>query len=281
MAVMSPGAITGFNLTTFAKRAAPATYQEMIFIPMVEDYGMKVGTTGTVRKALRLTASVLGQSANGAALTAATLADAAVTLTAAGNVIMVQWDDNFKVQTDIAVETLASGEVERALAEASDTIALANVSSGTQNMSNANVDAASLRQALGRLGQNTNGEASPGKAQIYAVFSMRQYPFLATIPEFNNAEIRGDAENPFVKGIWMRGGGVILNLSTAVANDANGDHNPIFIREAFQIGWNTARAAVETQRFEVQTKVIAFKNFASGVIHNLRFIDFRTTTSGL
>ena len=50
MAVMSPGAITGFNLTTFAKRAAPATYQEMIFIPMVEDYGMKVGTTGTVQE---------------------------------------------------------------------------------------------------------------------------------------------------------------------------------------------------------------------------------------
>ena len=281
MAVLVPGTHTGFNITTYTRKAAPATYQEMVFIPMIEDYGMKLGGTGTILKAARISSSVLSQTAEGDVLTASTLIDTPATLTAAGNYVMVAWSENEEKQIQVALDTLASGEVNRALAEGSDTIALANVASGTQSMSQAAVDMVGLNQALGRLGQNTNGEAAPGKAQIYAVFTFTQLPALQGIPQYNSAEMRGDSENPYVKGVWMRGGGVLLNLSTAVAQDANGWHNPIFIREAFQIGWNTPRAKVESQRFNLQNKVITFNNFGSGIAHNLRFIDFRTTASQL
>ena len=281
MAVLTPGTTNGFNLTTFRKKAATATYQEMKFIPMIEDYGMKLGTTGTVRKAQRLTSTVLGQSAEGASLSASTLIDSASTLTAAGNYVEVAWSQNEQAQLDIALATLSSGEVERALGEGSDVIALTNVASLTQTMSAAGIDGPQWRQLLGRLGQNTNGMAGPGAEQIYAVFSFTQLPNLAAIPEYNNAEIRGDSENPFVKGIWMRGGGIVLTLSSVVYQDANGWHNPVFIREAFQIGWNSDKAEVEQQKFELQNKVIGFNNFGSGIIHNLRAIDFRSTASAL
>ena len=278
---ITPGGTTGWNITTFRKKIAPATYQEMVFIPMIEDYGMKLGTTGTIRKAQRMVTTVLGQSAEGNGLTPAALVDTAATLSAAGNYVMVEWSENEKAQMDLAINTLASGEVERAIGEGSDTIALVSVASGTQNMSQAGVDMTGLNQALGRLGMNTNGEAAPGKAQIYAIFSFTQLPNLQAIPQYNSAEMRGDSENPYVKGVWMRGGGVLLNLSSAVYQDVNGWHNPIFIREAFQIGWNTDRAEVESQKFELKNKVIGFNNFGSGIAHNLRFIDFRTTASAL
>ena len=57
--VLTPGGTTGFNITTFRKKAATTTYQAMKFIPMIEDYGMKLGTTGTVRKTQRLSTTVL------------------------------------------------------------------------------------------------------------------------------------------------------------------------------------------------------------------------------
>jgi hypothetical protein len=281
MAVLDPSGTPGFNITTFRKKAAPATYQEMVFIPMIEDYGMRLGTTGTVRKAARMTSTVLAQSAPGTSLTPSTMIDTAATLTAAGNYVEVAWSQNEIAQLDLALGTLASGEVERALAEGSDTIALANVTSATQTMSQAAVDAPMFRQAAGRLGQNTNGMAGPGKEQIYTVFSFTQLPALQSIPEYNSAELRGDSENPYVKGVWMRGGGVLLSLSTAVAQDANGWHNPMFIREALQIGWNTGKAEVEQQKFELQNKVIAFNNFGSGIVHQLRLIVMRTTASQL
>jgi hypothetical protein len=280
--IIVPGTQTGWNITTYRKKAAPATYQEMVFIPMVEDYGMKPGTVGTVPKAARVASAVLAQTDTGETLTFSNMVDTAATLTAAGNYIAIEWSDNEDVQTiNFKINTLASGEVTRAMGEGSDTIALQNVASLTNTMSQAGVDGTGHRQALGRLGQNTNGMAGPGKEQVYAVYSYTQLPNLGNIPEYNNAEIRGDSENPYVKGVWMRGGGVVLALSTAVYQDANGWHNPYFIREAFQVAWNTEKARVEEQRFNLATKVLCYNNFASGIVHNARALDFRTTASAL
>jgi hypothetical protein len=282
MAIIVPGTHTGWNITTYRRKAAPATYQEMVFIPMCEDYGMKLGGTGTVPKAARVASAVLAQTDTGETLTASTLVDTAATLTAAGNYILIEWSDNEDVQViNFKINTLASGEVIRAMGEGSDTIALQNVASLTNTMSQAGVDGTGHRQALGRLGQNTNGMAGPGQEQVYSVYTYTQLPNLGNIPEYNNAEIRGDSENPYVKGVWLRGGGVVLALSTAVYQDANGWHNPYFIREAFQIGWNTEKARVEEQRYNLATKVISFNNFGSGIVHNGRALDFRTTASAL
>ena len=282
MAVLVPGTHTGFNFTSFKKGAAEATYQDMVFIPFIEDYGMKLGTTGTMRKAARMTSSVLSQTAEGNNLTASTMIDTASTLTAAGNYVAVYWSENEKAQLDFALNQLASGEVTRALAEGTDTIALATVTGATQTMTQAGVDATMLRQGQWRLGGNTNGEAMPaGGRTVYALFSHTQGPNLAAIPEFNSAEMRGDAENPYVKGVFLNGSGMRLAFSTAVAQDANGWHNVVFVKEAFEVGWNSEKAQVEQSKLELQNRVIAFNNLGVGIQHQLRLIALRTTASAL
>jgi hypothetical protein len=129
---------------------------------------------------------------------------------------------------------------------------------------------------------NTNGLATPGETnpQVYGIFSHTQYPNLANIPEFNSALVRGDSENPYVKGVWTKGGGIMLLMSTVVQEDANGWHNCLYIPSAFVVAWNV-RSRIKRQDFELTNKVIVFNNLGTAVKHNLRAVDMRTTTSGL
>jgi hypothetical protein len=204
-----------------------------------------------------------------------------ITLTPAGTYLMVQWSENEDAQIDFSLDAEARGQVEEAMAEASDQSALASVASGTQVLSAASVDGPMIRQAYGRLMGNTNGMATPGDSpQVYGIFSHTQYPNLGTIPEFNSAEVRGDSENPYIKGIWMRGGGVMLLMTTVVTQDANGWHNCLYIPSAFAIAWNK-KTELQSQKFELTHKVIAYNNFGTGIKHDLRLIDMRTTASGL
>jgi hypothetical protein len=170
-----------------------------------------------------------------------------------------------------------------ALAESSESSVLANAQSLTNILTQADVDASLLRRGIGRLVGNTNGAVEPGMsgaAQIYGIFTNKQYPNLVNIPEVNAADVRGDSENPYVKGIWVKGFGFTLMLSTVVANDANGDHNVLYIPEAFGIAWNQ-RSLIKRMDEELQNQLIAFNNFGSAVKHNARAIALRTTANAL
>jgi hypothetical protein len=279
MAIQVPGTHTGFNITTYKRGAESATYQKMVAIPIVDDYMEKLGTTGTIRKWARGSSSVLSQTGTGASLDTINIIGTPATITAGGNYAAFYWSRNEDAQTDINLRSGGTDQLEQALAEGSDTSMLTAVQSNTQIMSVAAVDGTTWRQAVGRLMTNTNGVAMPGN-RIYAIFTTTQYPALANIAEFNNAEIRGDSENPYVKGIWTRGGGVLANFSTVVAQDANGWHNTVFLPEAYVIGWNV-KTEVEYQQDELTRRLILFNNFGSGVQHDLRAVAVRTTASQL
>jgi len=280
MAVLVPGTTTGFNLTSYKRGAQEATYQKMVAIPIIEDYGQRIYGTGAIRKWARVASSVLTQTAAGTGLDTATVIGSAATLTAAGNYVHVQWSRNEQAQIDIDLNSGALPQIEQALAEGSDQSVLTSVASLTQNVSQASIDGPLWRQVVGRLMGNTNGVSIPGGKTIYGIFSHTQYPNLGSIPEFNNAEIRGDSENPYVKGIWTKGGGVLLNFSTVVQADANGWHNVVFIADCFTIGWNT-RHDVDMMKDELAHRLIVFNNFGAGISRDLGGIDVRTTASAL
>lgn len=280
MAVLTPGGTTGWNYQRWQRTIEAATYQKMVFIPVIDE-GDRPYNLLNIRKHARVAASVLGQSADGTGLTASTIIGTPVTVTPAGNYVMAQWSENEDAQIDINLDSESQGNIEQALAESTDQSALANVATLTQIMSQAAVDGPMFRQAYGRLMGNTNGLATPGaEPQVYGVFSHTQYPALGTINEFNNAEVRGGSETPYVKGIWMRGGGVMLLLTTVVTQDANGWHNCLFIPSAFVVAWNV-RSRIKRQDFELTNKVIVYNNLGSAVQHNDRAIDMRTTASQL
>lgn len=277
---LTPGGTTGWNEQRWQKKFEPATYQRLKFIPTIDEGDRPFGLLN-IRKHARVAGSTLSQSADGTGLTYLSIIGTPVTVTPVGSVVPVAWSRNEKVQVQANFDAEAAGNVEQALAELTDTGALLNVATLTQAISQADVDGPMLRRGFGQLMGNTNGKAEPGgDQQVHGIFSHTQYPNLGNIPEFNQAELRGDSENPYVKGIWTRGGGMMLIMSTVIANDANGWHNCLYIPEAFVIAWNQ-RSEVVRDSQELQERVIGFNNVGSAVKHDLRAIDLRTTSNPL
>lgn len=279
--ILTPSGTTGFNIEKWQRTIEPATYQKMVGIPLVDE-GDRPYNLLHIRKKARVTATVLGQSADGTGLTPSNIIDTPITVTPAGNYIMVQWSENEDAQLDVNLDDETRNDIEQALAESTDASFFTNVSSGTNIMSQAGADGPGLRQAIGRLMGLTNGVAMPGQGRpmIHAIFSNTQYPNLQNIPEVNNAQMRGGSETPYVTGIWTTGSGFKLHYSTVVTQDANGWHNPIFIPSAFVWAWNV-RSRLKRQDYELTNKVIVYNNAGGAVKHNSRFIDFRTTASAL
>ncbi len=277
---LTPSGTTGLNRQTWADTVEATTYQKMVAIPTYDTYPGRVLNQGNVRKQGRAQGSVLGQSDEGDSLTASDITGTPITLTPVGRYVYVRWSENEESQVDINIDPMAAANIEQALAETSDTAGLAVVTSLTQIMSQASIDATMLRQGLGRLMGNMNGAAMPGDDEFLGIFSHTQYPNIMNVPEYTNADVRGDSENPHVKGVYARGGGVKIMYSTVVAQDANGWHNVLYVRKAFVVGWNT-RSRIKRQDLLLQNRIIVFNNFAVSVQHDLRAIALRTTASGL
>lgn len=279
--VMNPSGTTGFNLEAWKRGAEESTYQRMLLIPVVDDFGGRIYGIGHVRKTQRVAGATLAQNATGEGLTYVSIIGTPVNITPVGSVVPIAWSENEDAQIDLNLDDVGRGEIEGALAELTETNVAANFQSATQIMSQAGVDATMLRQALGRLTGNTNGKGLPGGPnQIFGFFSNTQMPNLMAIEEVNRAEWRGDSENPYVKGLWVKGFGFTLMVSTVVAQDANGWHNALFLKEALVTGWNI-RTRIKRQELELNNRLIIFNNMGSAVQHDLRMIALRTTASAL
>ncbi len=279
--ILTPGSTTGFNRQTWRDTIEGATFQKMVAIPAFDEYPGRILNQGNVRKQSRAVGYTLGQTAEGdTSITASDITGTPITLTPVGRYVFVAWSENEEAQVDANLDATAADNIEQALAEVSDTAALAAATSLTQTMTAAAVDASMFRQGVGRLMGNMNGAVMPGDGEIKAIFSHTQYPNILSIPEYTDAQVRGDSENPHVKGIYRVGGGVEIMFSTVVAQDANGWHNILFVRKAFVVGWNT-RSRIKRQDYLLQNRIIVYNNFAVAVQHDLRAIDMRTTASGL
>lgn len=277
--VLTPGGTTGFNREVWMDTIEDPTYQRTELLNTIRVFPGKILNLGHVRKAARATGTVLGQSADGNSLTASDITGTPVTITPVGRYIKVEWSKNEDAQVEVDLNAEAAGNIEQGMAETLDQAGLANSTSLTQSYSQASMDAALWRQAVGKLMSNTNGEYMPGEAPIIrAIFSPTQYPNIMAIPEFNNADVRGDSENPRVKGIFTKGGGVNVRFSTVVTQDANGWHNPLYVEDTFIVGWNERTNAFSEQT-ELLKRIVVYANMGVTVLHDLRGIDLRTTVS--
>lgn len=278
MAVMTPSNATGFDRTTYLATIEDPTFQKVMFIDSVDKYEGKILDTGTVRKYSRALGTVLAQNADGDGLDSANISGTAVTLTPAGRYIQIEWSANEEAQIDIDLSRGGKTVIERGLAETLDQAGLGVVTSLTQSKSQAALDATLWRQIVGLLMQNTNGEYGPG--DFKAIFTPHQYPAIMAIDEYTMADARGDSENPNVKGIFLKGGGLNVRFSTVVTQDANGWHCPVYHPSAFIHGWNQNIKGFEEQT-ELLFRVNVFANDATSVQHDLRAVDARLTASQL
>lgn len=278
--VLTPSGTTGFNRQSWQDTVEGATWQKIMFADSIDEYAPRLLNQGNVRKYARVSASTLGQGDDGDGLTPVNPEGTPITITPTGRFIQVEWSANKEAQVDFDLESGLGAEIEKGLAEAIDTAVLANVASGTNIISTAAVTATEWRQAVGRLGQNTNGMFAPGDGQIRGIFSFHAYPGIMAIDEFNHADVRGDSENPTVKGIFTKGGGINVRFSSVVFQDGNGHHNCVYVPSAFVMAWNQ-RTKSFSEQTELLYRINVFCNFGSNVKHDSRFVDVRTTASGL
>lgn len=281
MAVIEPSGVTGLNLEDWMSTVEAPTFQATEFINTIREYPGKIYNLAHVRKYARVTGTTLAQSATGTGLTTADPVGTPVTISPTGRYIQVEWSMNEKAQIDQDLNSGLAPILEDGMAETLDQAGLAAVTSLTNTMSQAAIDATMWRQAVGRLMTNTNGAYGPGAGpMIRAIFTTTQYPAVLAIEEFTHADVRGDSENPEVKGIFTKGGGVNARFSTVVTQDANGWHCPLYVEDTFIIGWDQRTTAFKEQT-ELKLRLNVYSNMGVSVLHDARGIDMRLTASQL
>ena len=276
--ILTPSGTTGLNRTVYSATFFRTTYQRQIAVPIFEDGERLYGST-VLRKEQRVPAAALAQSSDGTGVTYLNPVGSHVTVTPGGFIAPIGWSENEEAQVDFNMDKIAGDAAASSLAELIESNTLANFQSGTQIISNPTLDAPTLRAAIARLDQNTNGESGPGPGigkTIYGFFSSTQRVPLMSIPEVNSAEARGDSENPYVKGVWVRGFGIVANITSVIAQDANGYHNGVCLAEAVTVRWNT-RSRIKRQDYEYRNAYYGFANLGSALVYDARLVVVRTT----
>jgi len=277
--VLAPGtAAAHFNYEVWEESVDPATYQKMLLTPRCSQT-RRPYSLGRISKFARLTGNALSSTASGLAdtLLYENPDGGEASLTPGTNYVATARQFGEEVMNPYNLSAELASEMENALAELTEVGVAANIATLTQFRGGptVNITAAELRNAMSLLGRNTNGQYSPGDAAIYGILDWSQHAHLMSIPEFTNAEIRGDKENPQVKGIWDKGAGIMMMLSTALTTDVNGTHGCIWVPTAFGVGWN-ARTQVLRQDDGLQKQIVVANNLGSTVRQDLRGIGLRT-----
>jgi len=250
----------------------------MQWVPRTSDV-TRPYSQGHISKFARLTGNALGSTASG--LAASLLFEnpdgGEATLTPGTNYVATARQFGEDVMNPYNLDGSLPDEMENALAELTEIAGMANIASLTQFRGGptTNITAAEIRAALSLLGRSTNGQYAVGDATIYGILDWSQHQHLMSIPEYTNADIRGDSENPNVRGMWSKGGGVMMMLTTACTVDANGTHGCLWVPTAFGTGWN-ARSQVMKQDDGLQKQIIVVNNVGFTVRQDLRAVGLRT-----
>jgi hypothetical protein len=91
-----------------------------------------------------------------------------------------------------------------------------------------------------------------------------------------NAEIRGDSENPQVRGIFTKASGILWNFTSKVpTGNGNGGEGAVYTKDAFAVGWNS-KPRVEQSKDGLATLYIGYANLGARVKWDARAVSVRT-----
>jgi hypothetical protein len=276
--ILTPG-LNHFNFETWSDSIEAATYQKQMFIPRIKEFKRPYSLL-TVNKYARISSSALASThvGHGTGIVYQDPKGTPPTIDPAGIYVALGWSENEDAENPYNLDSDLASEAERALAEGNDQNGLLLVPTLSQFRGDgvSDVSGALLRNAQALLTRNTNGQIVPGgDKDIFLILDASQYTACMAIEEYSSAEVRGDKEFPYVRGVWSKGGGHNLLFTTVVANDANGTHGVLGVREAFGVAWNV-RSKTERQQFELQSRLILYNHLGTGVIHDLRAVGIRT-----
>jgi hypothetical protein len=141
-----------------------------------------------------------------------------------------------------------------------------------------NISAALIRDALGQLRANAQREYKTGKAGL-AILRLHhsQQKHLYGIPEINNAELRGDSDNPNVTGLLVKAWGADVDITGNIESDGGNRQNMLFIKQAFALVYNAEPQLVAPQPTGIATFIGGFCDYAVGEIYDNYALRIPTT----
>ena len=145
-------------------------------------------------------------------------------------------------------------------------------------VSDTNLSAALIRNALGQLRTNAQREYRTGKvggAVLRVHPSQQQH--LYGIPEISNAELRGDSDNPNVTGLLVKAWGADVDISGNIADSAGERWNMLFIKQAFCLVYNSEPHMQEPLKDGLVTQLIGFADAGMAELYDAYAVAIRTT----
>lgn len=268
-----------FDFEVWQKNVEHPFYDKLRFIKNIAEKD-RLYNKLHVRKTERLGVQSLSNTAVGTGLTYEDPAPSEATLTPSTSYCGIAWSDDEESQVDFQIDAEMATSMEQALAESVEETGLDLWTSITNAIGSGayNVDAAGFRAALTHLASNTYTNAMPGSSDIFGIFHVSQYGNLMAIPEFANADIRGENGSVHVDGVLRTNNGVKTFLSSQIDTGSGYAAGGVWHKSAFAISWNKRTKAYKEQ-VELQHRVILRNQYGVGIIHNARALLIKTASA--
>lgn len=275
--------VAGANLkyTDWASTIEVPAYESMTFIQTIDDVGRPYGSK-KVRfwdEVAYQTLAATSDAAN-ADLTWTSGTPTVSTLTPSAIYIAVSYPEHEQDYVEVGLDSGIRQNIEAALGSGCDYVAAAAISSLTAGIGDASyhITAGDLRAQLQAI-RIADPSVMVGEGVIYAVLHPGCIADLAGISEYANAEIRGDAENPQVRGIFMKAQGTLFRFTTNVpTGNAVGGEGALFGKRCFGIGWNS-KPKMYREQDGLAHNHIGYANLGSMVLFNNRGRYIRTVVA--
>jgi len=274
-----PGVAPGSNLTQqeWNDSIFPALYERQWFIPRCTKLKRGYNQLNVPKMGIVSGQVLSGSTQDGTTMNLDSMNPSSTPITPNWLFAGHAYPDSLIWRSVDGIPEAAANNAENSLAAFIESQALVDVGTGTNTIGGPGVDmdVAIVRAVVATLRNNALLEADPGSTDIYALAFALQHDDLMSVPEFTSAEQLGNGSSPLVQGMFGKGNGVTFQLSTLQLNDANGRHNPFWVRSAFGYYYNSPPRG-ERQRLLAQNRVFAQTDFAHGVLFNSRFVDVRS-----
>lgn len=207
-----------------------------------------------------------------------------VTLTPVASYVALTMSRSQIAQMDKSPVAQWKSNFEDCLAASIDLAFATNAASAVTNVRGAgageDMSKALMASSIAALRASAKSEWDyPNGKPAYLAVHTSQVDDLISIPEFMNANFRGDTKNPLVKGIGLEALGLNIIISGNVYVDGgNVAWNFLWVPSAIGISFNE-RTSVETQQFELQTRILGYANYGSGLVWEERLVAIKTNSS--
>lgn len=144
------------------------------------------------------------------------------------------------------------------LREAQDIALFALGSSLSSTVSQADIDDAMVRTALGQLAANAKGKFKEGSAKLLVVHP-HELKNVWNIPAIKEYQIRGTVGAAV--NAQMNAYGLVWRESGNVLNSAGSIYNPLLLKDAWVMGWNEKPHILDVQYDGLSENFIAYEEF--------------------